>query len=226
MMTFQRARTVEQRERRRRSILDAAAQMLTEMPVAELSLNELSRRVGLAKSNVLRYFVSREAVLLSLLVQETDAFVGALTERLAEPADRRRSPVKRGESLAQVVAQDLAQRPLLCELTSVQASVLERNISTEVAYQFKHSTLEHLGRFAGLVHRQLPELDEEACEELVGHLSLQIGAVWAMSRPSPALATAYREHPELARHAMDFTGTLQRLMGDLVAGSLVRAGAL
>ena len=30
------------------------------MPVAELSLNELSRRVGLAKSNVLRYFESRE----------------------------------------------------------------------------------------------------------------------------------------------------------------------
>ena len=41
--------------------------MLAEMPVAELSLNELSRRVGLAKSNVLRYFESREAVLLELL---------------------------------------------------------------------------------------------------------------------------------------------------------------
>jgi hypothetical protein len=43
-----------------------AAAMLREMPVAELSLNELSRRVGLAKSNVLRYFETREAVLLEL----------------------------------------------------------------------------------------------------------------------------------------------------------------
>ena len=42
--------------------------MLEEMPVAEVSLNELSRRVGLAKSNVLRYFESREAVLLELLL--------------------------------------------------------------------------------------------------------------------------------------------------------------
>jgi AcrR family transcriptional regulator len=41
--------------------------MLTEMPVAQITLNELSRRVGLAKSNVLRYFESREAVLLELL---------------------------------------------------------------------------------------------------------------------------------------------------------------
>src|SRR3954451_10825730 len=66
-MTFQRARTEEQREVRRRTILDMASAMLEEMPVAALSLNELSRRVGLAKSNVLRYFETREAVLLELL---------------------------------------------------------------------------------------------------------------------------------------------------------------
>src|ERR1700761_8818821 len=41
--------------------------MLAEMPVADVTLTELSRRVGLAKSNVLRYFESREAVLLDLL---------------------------------------------------------------------------------------------------------------------------------------------------------------
>lgn len=66
-MTFQRARTEEQREIRRRAILDMASAMLDEMPVAAVTLNELSRRVGLAKPNVLRYFESREAVLLELL---------------------------------------------------------------------------------------------------------------------------------------------------------------
>src|SRR5216117_1101716 len=63
---FQRARSDEQREQRRQAILSTAAAMLGEMPVADLSLNELSRRVGLAKSNVLRYFETREAVLLEL----------------------------------------------------------------------------------------------------------------------------------------------------------------
>src|SRR4051794_7039673 len=66
-VTFRRARTEEQREARRRAILSTAEAMLAEMPVAALSLNELSRRVGLAKSNVLRYFETREAVLLELL---------------------------------------------------------------------------------------------------------------------------------------------------------------
>ncbi|CAM5552119.1 TetR/AcrR family transcriptional regulator OS=Streptomyces rimosus subsp. rimosus (strain ATCC/ DSM 40260 / JCM 4667 / NRRL 2234) OX=1265868 GN=SRIM_039205 PE=4 SV=1 [Streptomyces rimosus subsp. rimosus] len=41
-MTFQRARTEEQREIRRRAILDMASAMLDEMPVAAVTLNELA----------------------------------------------------------------------------------------------------------------------------------------------------------------------------------------
>jgi AcrR family transcriptional regulator len=77
MAVFQRARSEAQREARRQAILGAAAAMLAEMPVAEVTLNELSRRAGLAKSNVLRYFESREAVLLELL-DATIMITGAL----------------------------------------------------------------------------------------------------------------------------------------------------
>ena len=79
--TFQRARSDEQRALRSQAILDTAAAMLQEMPVADISLNELSRRVGLAKSNVLRYFDSREAVLLELLARSL--------ARMARAAERR-----------------------------------------------------------------------------------------------------------------------------------------
>lgn len=41
--TFQRARSEEQRAQRRQAILDTTAAMLAEMPVAQVSLNELSR---------------------------------------------------------------------------------------------------------------------------------------------------------------------------------------
>src|SRR6201994_2775570 len=78
MTVFQRARSAEQREVRRRAILDTAAAMLSEMPVSEVTLNELSRRVGLAKSNVLRYFESREAVLLELLATQWQEWLTAL----------------------------------------------------------------------------------------------------------------------------------------------------
>src|SRR6266581_4373552 len=110
---FQRARSEEQREARRQAILGAAAAMLAEMPVAEVTLNELSRRAGLAKSNVLRYFESREAVLLEQLDAElADAVVAG-------------DPVpSRADRLAAAVADSLAARPMLCDLISAQAAVL------------------------------------------------------------------------------------------------------
>jgi hypothetical protein len=43
----------------------------------ELGLNELARQTGMAKSNVYRYFESREALLLDLLWEEwTSWFLG------------------------------------------------------------------------------------------------------------------------------------------------------
>ena len=80
---FQRARSEEQRAARRQAILGTAAAMLAEMPVAEVTLNELSRRAGLAKSNVLRYFESREAVLLELLDSAWQDWLVQLDEELA-----------------------------------------------------------------------------------------------------------------------------------------------
>jgi AcrR family transcriptional regulator len=61
--------------------------MLTEMPVAQITLNELSRRVGLAKSNVLRYFESREAVLLELLDSAWQEWLAQLEEDLGRAID-------------------------------------------------------------------------------------------------------------------------------------------
>ena len=43
-MTFQRARTEDQREIRRGEILDTVATMLGEMPVAAISLKRLQKR--------------------------------------------------------------------------------------------------------------------------------------------------------------------------------------
>src|SRR6516165_3073344 len=125
--TFQRARSDEQRALRRQAILDTAAAMLQEMPVADLSLNELSRRVGLAKSNVLRYFETREAVLLELYDATWTGWLDRLDEVLP-PASARGDSRLRYERVAAALTTSLVANPLMCELVSVSASVLERNV--------------------------------------------------------------------------------------------------
>src|SRR5712691_257850 len=150
MTTFQRARSEEQREVRRRAILDAAAAMLTDMPVAQVTLNELSRRAGLAKSNVLRYFDSREAVLLELLNSAWQEWLLQLGETLVA-VDAGAPTAERGDQLAAALATSLASRPVLCDLLSAQAAVLERNVSPQVAAAFKRAAMGCVAALSRLV---------------------------------------------------------------------------
>ncbi|MFD5161949.1 TetR/AcrR family transcriptional regulator [Streptomyces hawaiiensis] len=218
-MEFQRARTDEQRSQRRRHILDVTAAMLTEMPVAKLSLNELSRRVGLAKANVLRYFESREAILLDLLISEGQDWVAEL-ERTVPPGDG--TPRERGDRLAQVLATSLARRPVLCDLMSNQAAVLEHNISTEVAIQHKYAALQNMQPLFRLVQQYLPELGMEGAARLVETTLLTATAVWPYSRPSPALQAAYDSDPALAALCMDFTDQVRGTAEVTTSGLLAR----
>ncbi|MFF0969873.1 TetR family transcriptional regulator, partial [Streptomyces sp. NPDC003703] len=112
---FRRARSAEQREARRRAILAAAAESLEEMPVGDVSLRELARRVGLSKTNVVRYFETREAVFFALLNQSFDQWLDGLPADLAAAAP---SGPASPASVTDALARSLARRRLLCELLS------------------------------------------------------------------------------------------------------------
>jgi len=221
-MTFRRARNEEQRDERRRTILDTATAMLAEMPVAEVTLTELSRRVGLAKSNVLRYFESREAVLLELLDAAVREWLGHLESALALPIPA--TPVaERGEQLAAVCATSLAARPVLCDLIGAQAAVLERNVSAEVAARFKRAALAGVGVLAGQARRRVPELTEPDAVRFAAAALLVTGALATHSRPSASMLAAYDADPALAVLKVDLVVTLREVLEVVLAGLLARA---
>src|SRR5882757_8930586 len=222
VVMFQRARSEEQREARRQAILDAAAAMLTEMPVAQVTLNELSRRAGLAKSNVLRYFESREAVLLELLDSAWQQWLIRLEESLGTAVDADAPLAERGDQLAAALAASLASRPVLCDLISAQAAVLERNVSPQVAAQHKRAALANVSGLGRLLLRSVPELGEPDAFRLAGAAVMTTAAVWPHTQPSAAMLAAYAADPALAAMRLDFTATLREVLEVLTAGLLAR----
>jgi AcrR family transcriptional regulator len=219
---FQRARSEEQREARRQAILGAAAAMLAEMPVAEVTLNELSRRAGLAKSNVLRYFESREAVLLELLDSAWQDWLAQLDAELAGAVVAGDPVASRGDQLAAAVAASLAARPMLCDLISAQAAVLERNVSPQVAAQYKRASIAGISALGALLLRSVPELGEPDAFRLAGAAVMTTAAVWPHTQPSAAMLAAYAADPALAAMRLDFTATLREVLEVLTAGLLAR----
>ncbi|WP_326556194.1 TetR/AcrR family transcriptional regulator [Micromonospora sp. NBC_01796] len=191
---FQRARRPEQVKLRRNTILDTAAAMLAERPVAEISLRELSDRVGLAKSNVLRYFDSREAIFLEVLDATWTTWLDGVEVELGaavEPGNP--APYQRETRVATLIADSLSKQPLLCELISTMVGTLERNISLDSARTSKRRAAANTDRLTDLVRAQLPHLGRPAAAHFAGAALVLVAGLWPSVAPTEAVATVTAE---------------------------------
>ena len=201
--TYLRARSAEQKEERRRHLLDTARTLLGQSPnLRDLGINELARQAQMTKSNVYRYFESSEAVLMDVLVEEFVQWHGELGAALGTKAG---ATVK---DIAQAFSATVAARPLLCRLTSILPSILEHNVSLERMAEFKRNLL---------AVRQQVALDFQACVPTIAvpvfehcvrqALPLIIG-LWPLSHPAE-LAEQVLAHPDLASLRYDFQRDLE-----------------
>jgi AcrR family transcriptional regulator len=227
---FQRARSPEQKEERKTLLLEAARELLTESRTEqELSLNELAKRAGMAKSNVYRYFESREAILLELLRQEWTLWFGELRTSVDEmrlPRPGSKPAARRGvrdftrvDQLVLRVAETMAQRPLLGRLCSILSSVLEQNVSAETVRAFKLDSVEFVKVLSEYLHGKAPELSTAQYEELFHTGFSALVGLWALAHPAPAVA-AVLEDPRLTPFRHDFARDFARHLSLLARGLL------
>ncbi|MFJ9034840.1 TetR family transcriptional regulator [Streptomyces sp. NPDC102274] len=211
---FRRARSHEQQELRRRAILDAAEALLIEIPLEDVGLRELSRRLGTSKTNIVRYFESREGVLLALLNRTRQMWLDDLERDLpAAPTDL--------DDVIRAWADTLAARPLLCQLWSLLAMVLERNVSAESVRAYKLEDLEHRTHLARLLSARVHGLDERAALHLTAVGVVILAGLWPFSNPTPAIIEATAD-PRLVDARVDFPRAYADMLGLAARGLLGR----
>jgi AcrR family transcriptional regulator len=178
--------------------------------------------VGLAKSNVLRYFESREAVLLELLDDFLGSWLAELTEELAEGIEEQAAPEVRAVQLAEILSESLADRVVLCDLFGALGGVLEHNVSVDVVKQHKRSSLARLAVMTELVRRHVPELGDGA--QLFCLMSLvSAGALSSYVPPPPSLLAAYADEPALGVLHLELRDALRVCFTSALVGVLPRA---
>ncbi|MGP4017789.1 TetR family transcriptional regulator [Saccharopolyspora sp. 5N708] len=208
---------------RRQAIIAAARELLTTTGVAELTLRALSERVGLAKSNVLRYYDSREAVLLTVLDEEWAASLDDVEAALRDLPAAAEPGFARAVAVAGRVATTLARRPVLCELASAMATVLERNVSLEFARGFKTSAAEHNGRMTRLVAEHVG-LPEPAAAQFTEAVVVTTSGLWPYTHPSEVSAQVTAEWGQPAP-AETFADQLAELLANHLVGIVARGQA-
>lgn len=206
---FVRARRPEHKQQRREAILGAARDLARSSGVGNVSLGAVAEAVGLVKSNLARYFTTREEIYLELLSREWREWSAVACARLRDA---------RGTTEAVAgLAETLVDRPLFCDLLSHLPTSLEQNVSIPAARTFKHTVHELLGTIGAEIARST-ELTEREGGELVAIATSLAGPAYRAANPSPAVAQVYAEDPELAASRPAQLPALVRALSAVAAG--------
>jgi AcrR family transcriptional regulator len=217
---FQRARRPEQVAERRAAILAAARDLLASRRAADVSLRELADAVGLAMSNVLRYFDSREAIFAQVLDAEWRDWLDELAVALpAATAGLPREGFTRPRQAVATITGTLLARPLLCELLSAIATILERNIPLDFTREFKRQSWANRERLGELARAEFPSLTRDDGWDFAGSVVFTLAGLWPYGRPTEAVATVLAE-AGMSPAAESIARTLREMLVRQLIGTL------
>ncbi|MEN0068380.1 MAG: TetR/AcrR family transcriptional regulator [Myxococcota bacterium] len=193
--TFQRARRPEQKAQQRERIVVAARSFLEQAEhSSELSLADVANLAGMARSNVYRYFDSREDILLAILGAEIALWIQDVIERLATAEGDLDSRLLH---LAVTIDEATAPRPLLCHLVSVLPGLLDTTRGNDPADPFISDMQRLRERLTQAMTQAVPELTEAEHFDLMRHVTSFIIGAWPLSASARTSGTTlgYREKP-------------------------------
>jgi AcrR family transcriptional regulator len=203
---FQRARQPDQIEQRREAILHAALVLFQNNGLENVSLNDIAKKVGIAKSNIYRYFDCREHIYLRVVQRLASEWEARLYPRLEK---------LKGKGTVQKVAAILAdvymESEEYGELVSVVNSVLEKRLTSALVVEFRSAFLERRKRLARVLASAIPDMKFERIFPLTLHLFVHVPGLWPFCHPTLA-SRKMLEQPQFAHLNLDFRVEMQNFI--------------
>lgn len=201
---FLRARQPEQITLRREQLLAAAAELFDAEGPSGTGLNAIAAKAGFTKSNVYRYFESREQVLLELF---RDEFV-----KLADAMEAAISSQPSGDvrALAETISATFLAHSRCCALIAILASTLEQNVSEDTIASTKRHMNAQNARIVAALAERLPGSTPVDCGWAIAMTGTLLVGMWPNANPPPA-ARAVLARPEFTHLRVDLSRDLKRV---------------
>ena len=204
--TFQRARQPKQIEQRREAILHAALVLFQKKGLENVTLADIADRVGTVKSNIYRYFDSREHIYLRVLQRQ-----GAEWEKRVTPGLDGLKGKGKVAKVAEVITEAFIQSEEYSTLITVINPVLEKTLAPNHVIDFRSAFFERRKRFAQALALALPGAALETIFPLTLHIFTHVAGLWPLCHPSPGSEKLLRE-PGLAHLNLDFETEMTRFL--------------
>lgn len=211
---FIRARSPEHKAQRAAEILSAATLVLDRDGIKGVTLASIATEAGVVKSNLYRYFESREEILFRLMLIESRKLEEA--GNVALGAFEGQNDI---EGAARAFARIATENSRFCLLISQMAPILEQNISVEKLIELKRETVGILVSVSASLHRAVPDLGEPGAIQVMHTIIFHIAGLWPMANPTQAVLKAL-EQPDLAFMKLDFEDSLAQTFVLLMKGTI------
>jgi AcrR family transcriptional regulator len=176
---FQRARQPRQIEQRQEAILQAALVLFQKKGLENVTLADIAETVGTVKSNIYRYFDSREHIYLRVLQRQASEWEKRVMPAL-EALKRKGTAAK----VAEVLTRSFIQSVEYSTLITVINTVLEKALSPELVIDFRAAFFERRKRLAQALAAALPGVDHEEIFPLTLHIFTHVAGLWPLCHPS------------------------------------------
>lgn len=187
-MNWQRATTDDKKSERKEAIYTAALTLFKYKGYDKVSFNGIAAEAGFTKSNMYRYFTSKEEVFLNIFADLFASWVEDCSQRLQGLKPNTNITV-----FAQNWLDSLKAHPEFLDLTPILFTSLESNSSYEQLYVFKQQSMLLLFQLAQDVSRVYPELQDDKAFK---YLTLSFAATtnyWAANSHNDALIKIYQQ---------------------------------
>jgi AcrR family transcriptional regulator len=214
---WRRARRPEHKLVRRNAILAAARSLVDEHGVDGATLSAIARTAALSKANCYRYFESREAILLAVVLEEAKDLVAEIAAQLASLSGSANT-----DAVAEAFVGPTVARPRICKLIGSLWSVLERNVGADSIAEFKRSFAAMTAETVAALNLALPGLRPGAARSFHSFFLMFAAGAWPATHPAPVVAEVLARE-EFAGNTVGFEALLRAHTQTLLRGLVAEA---
>jgi len=186
-MNWQRARTDENKNVRKEAIYQAAFTLFKNNGYDKVSFNAIAVEAGFTKSNMYRYFSSKDEIFLNVFADLFELWAGDFTQQL-RTLEQEAAP----KTFAAVWLSTMLSQPKLLDLMPILFTSLERNSSFEQLREFKRLSMNLLYRLTLDITRIYPDIEGEKAFKLLNLSYAATTNSWTATVQSDALKKLYQ----------------------------------
>ena len=186
--------------------MHAALVLFQKRGLENVTLADIAEKVGTAKSNIYRYFDSREHIYLRVLQRQ-----GAQWEKRVMPALDALKGKGTVAKVAAVITRAFLQSEEYSTLITVINPVLEKTLAPNLVIDFRSAFYERRKRLAQSLALALPGTTPEKVFPLTLHIFTHVAGLWPLCHASPESGKLVAE-PGLAHLNLNFETEMTRFL--------------